>query len=93
LARKKTGSAPNVEKACEAIGRIVRDGKRAGEVIAQIRALSRKSGIRKQRVDMNEAIEEVLALAQGEVRTRRVALRTDLATPLPPALGDRVQLA
>ena len=41
---------------------------------------------------MNEAIEEVLALAQGEVRTKRVALRTDLATRLPPVLGDRVQL-
>jgi C4-dicarboxylate-specific signal transduction histidine kinase len=41
---------------------------------------------------MNEAIEEVLALAQGEVRARRVALRTDLATRLPPVLGDRVQL-
>jgi PAS domain S-box-containing protein len=86
------GSVPNIEKACEAVGRIVRDGKRAGEVIAQIRALSRKGGIRKQPLDMNEAIEEVLALAQGEVRTRRVALRTDLATRLPPVLGDRVQL-
>jgi PAS domain S-box-containing protein len=86
------GGAPNIEKACEAVGRIVRDGKRAGEVITQIRALSRKSGIRKQRLDINEAIEEVLALAQGEVRARRVALRTDLATRLPPVLGDRIQL-
>ncbi len=86
------GSAPNNEKACESVRRIVRDGRRAGEVIAQIRALCRKTEIRKQRVDMNEAIEEVLALAQGEVRTRRVALRTDLATRLPPVLGDRVQL-
>src|SRR6266853_1951597 len=86
------GSAPNIEKACEAVGRVVRDGKRAGEVIAQIRALYRKIGIKRQRLDMNEAIEEVLALAQGEVRTKRVALRTDLATRLPPVLGDRVQL-
>src|ERR1700681_3723203 len=43
------GSAPNIEKACEAVGRIVRDGKRAGEVIAQIRALCRKSGVNRQR--------------------------------------------
>ena len=41
---------------------------------------------------MNEAIEEVLALAEGEVRTKRIVLRTDLATRLPPVLGDRVQL-
>jgi PAS domain S-box-containing protein len=86
------GSVPNIEKACEAVGRVVRDGKRAGEVIAQIRALCRKSGTKRQRLDMNEAIEEILALAQGEVRTKRVALRTDLATRLPPVLGDRVQL-
>jgi PAS domain S-box-containing protein len=86
------GSAPNIEKACEALGRVVRDGKRAGEVIAQIRALCRKSSIKRQRLDMNEAIEEVLALAQGEVRTKRVALCTDLAPRLPPVLGDRVQL-
>src|SRR5260370_18369998 len=86
------GSAPNIEKACEAVGRVVRDGKHAGEVIARIRALYRKGGVKRQRLDMNEAIEEVLALAQGEVRTKRVALRTDLATRLPPVLGDRVQL-
>lgn len=86
------GSAPNIEKACESVVRVVRDGKRAGEVIAQIRALCRKSGINRQSLDMNETIEEVLALAQGEVRARGVALRTDLATRLPPVLGDRVQL-
>ena len=86
------GSAPNIEKAGEAVRRIVRDGKRAGEVIAQIRALCRKSDIKRQCLDMNDAIEKVLALAQGEVRTKRVALRTDLATRLPPVLGDRVQL-
>jgi PAS domain S-box-containing protein len=86
------GSTPNIEKAREAVTRVVRDGKRAGEVIAQIRALCRKSSIKREPLDMNEAIEEVLALAQGEVRTKRVALRTDLATRLPSVLGDRVQL-
>jgi PAS domain S-box-containing protein len=86
------GSAPNIEKACEAVTRVVRDGKRAGEVVAQIRALCRKSGTKRQRMDMNEAIEEILALAQGEVRTKRVTLRTDLAARLPAVFGDRVQL-
>src|SRR6202790_1029213 len=86
------GSAPNIEKACEAVGRIVRDGKRASEVVAQIRALCRKSGTKRERLDMNEAIEEILALAQAEVRAKQVALRTNLGTRLPPVLGDRVQL-
>jgi PAS domain S-box-containing protein len=86
------GSTPNIEKACEAVRRIIRDGKLAGEVIARTRALSRKTCLEKQRVDMNEAIEEILALAQGELRTKRVALRTELEPRLPPVLGDRVQL-
>jgi hypothetical protein len=83
-------SAPHIEKACEAVGRVVRDGKRAGEVIAQIRALCRKSGIKRQRLDMNEAIVEVLALAQGEVRTKRVALRTNrFLASTSMRIGDR----
>jgi PAS domain S-box-containing protein len=86
------GSTPNIEKAREALGRVVRDGKLAGEVIAQTRALFRKTGIEKRRLDMNEAIEEILALTQGEVRTKRVALRTELAPQLSSVLGDRVQL-
>ena len=72
--------------------RVARDGKRAGEVIERTRALCKNTGTEKQRLDVNEAIEEVLALARGEMRIKRVALRTELATRLPPVLGDRVQL-
>jgi PAS domain S-box-containing protein len=83
---------PNLGKAREAVLRVARDGKWACEVIERTRALSRNTGTEKQRLDMNEAIEEVLALARGEMRVKRVALRTELATRLPPVLGDRVQL-
>ena len=41
---------------------------------------------------MNDVIQEVAALAQGELRKNRVALRMELAADLPPVLGDRVQL-
>ncbi len=86
------GEAPNLDEAREAARRIIRDGKRAGEVIARTRALSRKTETEKERLDLNEAIQEVVALVQGEVRRNRVALRLDLASDLPPVLGDRVQL-
>jgi signal transduction histidine kinase len=85
-------ATPNLEEAREAVERIIRDGKRAGEVIARIRALLRKTGTEKERLDLNEAIREVVALAQAEVRRHGVALRTELAGNLPPVLGDRVQL-
>ena len=87
-----TRATPNLEEAREAVERIIRDGKRAGEVIARIRALVRKTGTEKERLDLNEAIQEVVDLAQSEVRKNRVALRMELAADLPRVVGDRVQL-
>ncbi len=86
------GDSPNLDEAREAARRIVRDGKRAGDVIARIRALATKTVTVKGRLDMNEAIREVVALARDEVRRSGVTLRTELADDLSPALGDRVQL-
>jgi PAS domain S-box-containing protein len=83
---------PNLAEAREAVQRIIRDGKRASEVIARIRNLSKKSGAEKEPLDLNETIAEVVAFVQGELRRARVALRTDLAPDLPRVMGDRVQL-
>lgn len=86
------GDSPNLEEARENARRIVRDGKQAGEVIARIRALAMKTAAAKERLDMNEAIREVVALARDEVYRNSVILRTDFVDDLPPVLGDRVQL-
>ena len=86
------GATPNLDEARDAVGRILRDGNRASDVITRIRALVRKTDEEKERLDMNHAIQEVAALAQGEVRRSRVALRMELAADVPPVLGDRVQL-
>jgi PAS domain S-box-containing protein len=90
--RWMAGDSPNLKEAREAVGRIVRDGKRAGGVIARIRALATKTAPTKERLDMNETIWEVVDLARDEVRQNRVTLRTELADDLSPVLGDRVQL-
>jgi C4-dicarboxylate-specific signal transduction histidine kinase len=45
-----------------------------------------------ERLDLNQAISEVVTLAHGEVRRNGVALRTELAADLPPVSGDRVEL-
>jgi PAS domain S-box-containing protein len=83
---------PNLEEAREAVRRIIRDGHRAGEVIARMRALVRKAGPQKARLAINGVIAEVIALADSELRRHGVALHTDLAAELPPVLGDRIQL-
>jgi PAS domain S-box-containing protein len=86
------GDSPNLDEARETARRIIRDGNRAGDVIGRIRTLSRKTGTEKELLDMNQAIREVVALAEGEVRRNGVALRTELTGDLPPILGDRVEL-
>jgi PAS domain S-box-containing protein len=86
------GAAPDLDEASEAARRIIRDGNRAGEVIARIRALLRKTDAEKARLDINQTIREVVKLTRNEAARKGVTLRMDLAADIPPALGDRVQL-
>jgi signal transduction histidine kinase len=90
--RWMAGDPPNMGEVRDAVQRIIRDGKRASDVIARIRNLSKKSSVQKEPLDLNETIAEVVAFVQGEVRRTRVTLRTDLASDLPRIIGDRVQL-
>jgi PAS domain S-box-containing protein len=76
----------------QALNRIVRDGNRAGEVIDRVRALVRKAPPRRDRLDINEAVREVIALTQVEVQRNGVSLQTRLADGLPLVTTDRVQL-
>jgi PAS domain S-box-containing protein len=86
------GATPNLDEAREAVGRIIRDGKRASDVIGRIRALVKKSGTEQVRLDINEVIQEVVGLIQSEIPKNGVVLRMELAPDLPRVLGDRVQL-
>jgi signal transduction histidine kinase len=84
--------SPNLAEACNAIRRIIRDGKRAGDVISRMRALFKKASTTKERFNINEVIEEVVILAQSELQRNRVSLQTQLASDLPLISGDRIQL-
>ena len=83
---------PELEQVRQALARIVRDGTRAGEVIGRIRALVKKAPPRRELLDINEAIREVIALTQAEMQRNGVRLQTRLADGLPLVPGDRVQL-
>jgi len=83
---------PNFDEARQALRNIVRDGTRASDVIARIRAILKKSEPAAQRLDLNEIIREIIALTQGEADRRGVSLRTELAANIPAVMGDRVRL-
>jgi PAS domain S-box-containing protein len=84
--------SPNLDEAREALSRIIRDANRASDVIARVRTLTRKTTTEKVLLDINDAIEDVIAIVQGEMRRDGVTLRIKLARDLPRVLGDRVQL-
>jgi C4-dicarboxylate-specific signal transduction histidine kinase len=84
---------PDLDEVRRALGRIVRDGTRAGEVIGRIRALVKKVPPRRELfVDINQAIREVIALTQTETQRNAVSLHSRLADDLPFVSADRVQL-
>lgn len=86
------GDPPNLEEARKAARRIVRDGKRAAEVIARIRALTRRAETPRDQLNLNETIREVLALVGDEAKRKSVIIRTQFADDLSTVSGDRVQL-
>jgi signal transduction histidine kinase len=86
------GDSPDLDEAREAIRRVVRDGKRAGEVIARIRKLFKKDEPIKERLDINEVVKEVIVLTRNELQRNGIALKLHLGANVPPVLGDRVQL-
>jgi PAS domain S-box-containing protein len=86
------GASPNLHEAREATRRIIRDGQRAGDVITRLRSLFRREGSPKERLGMNEVVQEVIAIARGAVQKGGVTIRTQMAPDLPLVTGDRVQL-
>jgi signal transduction histidine kinase len=85
-------SIPNLDRAKEAFQRIIADGHRAGEMVGSIRA-NFKSDIRdRTALDVNELIEEALALARSELQKNGVSVHAAPNHELPEVRGNRVQL-
>jgi PAS domain S-box-containing protein len=83
---------PNVEEACAAAVRIVKDGKRAAEIISRIHLLFKKGAPERELIDVNEVIQEMIVLLRSEAMRYSIAVRTELAADLLQVMGDRVQL-
>jgi C4-dicarboxylate-specific signal transduction histidine kinase len=86
------GDPPNLEEARESATLIVRDGKRAADIIARIRALATRSGTTKEQLNLNEVVEEIVDLARNDMMKRQVKLRMDFDKGLWPVSVDRVQM-
>jgi PAS domain S-box-containing protein len=82
----------HLEEVQQALTSIVEDGVRAAEVVKGIRALMKKTPPRKDRLEVNGVILEIIELARGEAVKHGVSISTGLEDPSPLVEADRVQL-
>jgi PAS domain S-box-containing protein len=83
---------PDLDEVGEALACVVGDTDRARDIIDRIRDHIKKAPPRKERFDLNAAIDEVIVLARSVTSRNGVSVQTRLSDGLDPVLGDRVQL-
>jgi PAS domain S-box-containing protein len=87
-----SGPKPDLTMARQAAERIVRDGHRAGDIITSLRNLARKSAPRLENINLNQVVQVVLDLLQGELERRRVIVKVNLQSDTVFIMGDVTQL-
>jgi PAS domain S-box-containing protein len=83
---------PNLDGARRSVEWIIQDANRAGDVIRRVRGLLKKSDAQKTPLNINDVVNDGIALVQRELLSHQVSLRMDLAPVAPVVLADRVQL-
>jgi PAS domain S-box-containing protein len=86
------GDTPNLAEAREAAMRVVKDNRRAAEIISKTRLLFKKGASQRDLVCINEVIREMIVLLRNEVAQYSISIRTDFAEDCPQVMADRVQL-
>ena len=82
----------DLEKTKQSIERVINDGNRAADILSRIRDFSKKAPARREALQINEAILDIIGLARVPMSDSGVVAKMQLAEGLPPILGDRVQL-
>jgi signal transduction histidine kinase len=86
------GASPNVDGARETARRTIRDGKRASDVLARLRAAFSKRTFTPESLDLNETVHEVVALSLSELQRNKVIVQAEFVDDLPSIKGDRIEL-
>ena len=83
---------PDLSEVREALGCVVGDTDRAGDIVDRIRDHIKKTPPRKEHFDLNEAINEVIVLGRSAIIKNGVSVQTRFSDGLFPIHCDRVQL-
>jgi len=90
--RRLDREPPDLEGARAGASLIIRDANRAAEIINRVRMFFRKGVVTKERLDVNEVIQEMEILLHNEATQHSVSVQTKLAADLPLIVADRIQL-
>jgi len=82
---------PRIDKVRSAVEQMIGSARHASDVIERIRALSKRRAFESVRLDINQVIDDVVALIRRE-STFIVYLCGSTSGSLPPVDGDRIQL-
>ena len=85
------GETPNISEIRNSLDLIVRDSRRASEVIQRVRSFVKGAHPEIDTLDIKEVIEDTLLLLREQMQRNRIALHLDVAHDVL-VLGDRIQL-
>jgi PAS domain S-box-containing protein len=83
---------PDLEQIGEILDAIADDDRRAGDIIARLRALLRKEAVLQEPLDINDLLRDVVRVARADLIAHEVTVTWNTADCLPFVTGDRVQL-
>jgi C4-dicarboxylate-specific signal transduction histidine kinase len=87
-----TRQPPNVEEAKQSLDLVVGNAKRAADIVSRIRNFSKNAPVRKEDLEINGVILDIIGLARVAMSDRGVVATMQLSERLPHICGDRVQL-
>ena len=83
---------PSIEEARETATATLKAGKRAAEIIDRLRALYTKAPPKRELLDGNEIVREMVTLLWAEANRYKVSMHSDFAAEVAMIMADRVQL-
>jgi PAS domain S-box-containing protein len=83
---------PDIPEAREAAQEMVKDARRAADIIDRVRTLYQKGSSQLNAVDVNEVVAEIVAMMRNEANRKSITIRTEFAENLPTITADRVQI-
>ena len=83
---------PDLQEVEDILVDIVAEDRRATELIERLRTLFKRGESTSLPVSLNEAVDDVLRLAQSDLSARGITITCSMPESLPQVSGDRVQL-